>query len=107
MTFDAVDAAIGFTHCAKWCDDHRQATRFIVRRGTEINESGRKVSMRLDIEPELARRAAEYGLDDGTYRGIDHNITADLARYIHAVYGIDFNTRRSASDQKATGGAAA
>ena len=84
--------------CAKWCADHPQATAFIVNRAKTVNAAGRKCSMRLDCEPELARRAREWGLDGGTYRGIDHRLTADLARYLEATRGVQFNTRRRAGE---------
>jgi|GEM_PF-2614403 len=96
MTLDQVTAdPIGYVHCAKWCAEHPEATRYIVHAAREVNKQGRKCSMRLDCEPGLAERAREYHLDGGTYRGIDHRITADLARYLEATHQVSFNIRGS------------
>ena len=87
---------VEYLDCAKWCADHPEAVRYIVYKARSVNtHEHRKCSMRLDCEPELAKRAREYGLDGGTYRGIDHRITADLARYLEATRGVRFNIRGS------------
>ena len=92
---DVVTHPLNFAHCAKWCAEHPEATRYIVHTAKEVNKQGRKCSMRLDCEPGLADRAREYHLDKGTYRGIDHRITADLARYLESTHEVRFNTRGS------------
>lgn len=94
----------GFTHCADWCQRHKEATSWIVSETRRINrQENRKASMRLDIEPMLKRRSREWGLDDGTYSGIDHNLTADLARYLMSTRpGVDFRIRAKAGEPQET-----
>lgn len=101
LTFE--ETPLYFAHCAQWCAEHPEATRYIVYRTRHINvHENRAASFRLDIEPELAKRAREFGLDTGTYRGVDHNLTADLARYFMATRGLKFRIRKAASDTGAT-----
>lgn len=87
--------------CAEWCLAHPEATRWICRETGRINrEECRPVSMRLDIEPTLKRRAREWGLDGGQFTGLDHNHTARLARYLMATrLGLKFRLRARVGDR--------
>lgn len=102
---DDFDPATGltlseWTTCAQWCRDHPQATRWIVSETKSLNEiEGRAVSMRIDIEPTLKKRAREWGLDGGAYSGIDHRLTASLVRYLMQTRpGLKFRLRSRVGD---------
>lgn len=86
--------------CAKWALDHRRADAWIRREGERINrDEGRTISWRLDIDPHLAKHARAYDLDKGAYPGIDHNLSAPLARYYAVKYDLSFRLRARTGDR--------
>ena len=100
---DTYDAESGLTAaewlaCAEWAIAHRRATNWVVAEAKRINApkseggEGRKVSWRLDLDPTLTAKARSYGLQ-GLYPGLDHRLSAPLARYFSATRGVEFRTR--------------
>lgn len=85
--------------CAQWVVDHPRAASWAIKRTREINdEENRPASWRQDIEPKMAENARKWGLDKGVYPGVDHRMSAPLARYLAITRKLWYRLRPRAGD---------